>query len=200
MVQPNLKNNVTIGMSSRDRSQAEEFKSLYGAIATAVFLVFVVMAIQFESVRYSIMVMTTIPFSLIGAFGLLWLTDVKISMVSLIGFLMLAGTVVNNGILFVDAANQNRAEMDLETALVEAGATRIRPILMTTLTTVVAMVPMALALGNAGSTTQGLAVVDIGGLTASTVLALLMLPVYYRLLSRTPEEMKFKDDIPADVD
>ena len=200
VVQPNLKNNVTIGMSSRDRSQAEEFKSLYGAIATAVFLVFVVMAIQFESVRYSIMVMTTIPFSLIGAFGLLWLTDVKISMVSLIGFLMLAGTVVNNGILFVDAANQNRAEMDLETALVEAGATRIRPILMTTLTTVVAMVPMALALGNAGSTTQGLAVVDIGGLTASTVLALLMLPVYYRLLSRTPEEMKFKDDIPADVD
>ena len=200
VVQPNLKNNVTTGMSSRDRSRAEEFDSLYGAIATAVFLVFVVMAIQFESIRYSVMVMTTIPFSLIGAFGLLWLTNVKISMVSLIGFLMLAGTVVNNGILFVDAANQNRAEMDLETSLVEAGATRIRPILMTTLTTVLAMVPMALALGNAGSTTQGLAIVDIGGLTASTVLALLMLPVYYRLLSRTPEEMKRKDDIPADVD
>ena len=89
---------------------------------------------------------------------------------------------------------------DVDTSLVEAGAIRIRPILMTTLTTVLAMVPMALALGNAGSTTQGLAIVDIGGLTASTVLALLMLPVYYRLLSRTPEEMKRKDDIPADVD
>ena len=186
VVRPNLRNNVTIGTSSRDRSQAEEFKTLYGAIGTAVFLVFVVMAMQFESVRYSVMVMTTIPFSLIGAFGLLWLADVKISMVSLIGFLMLAGTVVNNGILFVDTANQNRAEMDLDTALVEAGATRVRPILMTTMTTVLAMVPMAMALGNAGSTTQGLAVVDIGGLTASTVLALLMLPVYYRMMSAKP--------------
>ena len=173
---------------SRDRSQQEEFASLYTAIATAVFLVFVVMAAQFESVRYSVMVMTTIPFSLIGSFGLLWLLNLKISMVSLIGFLMLSGTVVNNGILFVDAANQNRGEMELDKALIEAGATRIRPILMTTMTTVLAMFPMALALGNAGSTTQGLAVTDIGGLTASTILALLMLPVYYRMMSRKNKE------------
>ena len=188
VVQPLLTGTVTIGVSSRDRSQQEEFASLYTAIATAVFLVFVVMAAQFESVRYSVMVMTTIPFSLIGSFGLLWLLNLKISMVSLIGFLMLSGTVVNNGILFVDAANQNRGEMELDKALIEAGATRIRPILMTTMTTVLAMFPMALALGNAGSTTQGLAVTDIGGLTASTVLALLMLPVYYRMMSRKNKE------------
>jgi len=187
VVQPLLTGNVTIGMNSRDRSQQEEFASLYGAIGTAVFLVFVVMAAQFESIRYSLMVMTTIPFSLIGAFGLLWLLNLKISMVSLIGFLMLSGTAVNNGILFVDAANQNRADMDLDTAIIEAGATRIRPILMTTLTTVLAMFPMSLGLGNAGSTTQGLAVTDIGGLTAATVLALLMLPVYYRMMSRKPK-------------
>jgi len=188
VVQPLLTGTVTIGVSSRDRSQQEEFASLYTAIATAVFLVFVVMAAQFESVRYSVMVMTTIPFSLIGSFGLLWLLNLKISMVSLIGFLMLSGTVVNNGILFVDAANQNRGEMELDKALIEAGATRIRPILMTTMTTVLAMFPMALALGNAGSTTQGLAVTDIGGLTASTILALLMLPVYYRMMSRKNKE------------
>ena len=187
-MQPLLTGTVTIGVSSRDRSQQEEFASLYTAIATAVFLVFVVMAAQFESVRYSVMVMTTIPFSLIGSFGLLWLLNLKISMVSLIGFLMLSGTVVNNGILFVDAANQNRGEMELDKALIEAGATRIRPILMTTMTTVLAMFPMALALGNAGSTTQGLAVTDIGGLTASTILALLMLPVYYRMMSRKNKE------------
>ena len=187
VVQPLLTGTVTIGVNSRDRSQQEEFASLYTAIGTAVFLVFVVMAAQFESIRYSVMVMTTIPFSLIGSFGLLWLLNLKISMVSLIGFLMLSGTVVNNGILFVDAANQNRGTMDLDTALIEAGATRIRPILMTTMTTVLAMFPMALALGNAGSTTQGLAVTDIGGLTASTVLALLMLPVYYRIMSRKPK-------------
>ena len=87
------------------------------------------MAAQFESIKFSGMVMTTIPFSLIGAFGLLWLTDCSISMVSLIGFLMLIGTVVNNGILFVDTANQYRGTMNRDTALIEAGATRIRPIL-----------------------------------------------------------------------
>ena len=183
VVTPNLTSTVTIGLNSMDQSMNEEFSALFGAIGTAVFLIFVVMAAQFESPKYSFMVMTTIPFSLIGAFGLLYLTNCKISMVSLIGFLMLIGTVVNNGILFVDTANQYRREMDMDTALIEAGATRIRPILMTTLTTVLSMIPMAMALGNSGSMTQGLAVVDIGGLTASTILCLLMLPVYYKMMS-----------------
>jgi len=132
VVTPNLTSSVSIGLNSIDSSMNEEFSALYGAIGTAVFLIFVVMAAQFESPRYSFMVMTTIPFSLIGAFGLLFLTNCKISMVSLIGFLMLIGTVVNNGILFVDTANQYRSTMDMDTALIEAGATRIRPILMTT--------------------------------------------------------------------
>ena len=189
VVTPNLTSTVTIGLNSMDQSMNEEFSALFGAIGTAVFLIFVVMAAQFESPKYSFMVMTTIPFSLIGAFGLLYLTNCKISMVSLIGFLMLIGMVVNNGILFVDTANQYRREMDMDTALIEAGATRIRPILMTTLTTVLSMIPMAMALGNSGSMTQGLAVVDIGGLTASTILCLLMLPVYYKMMSgKTKQE------------
>lgn len=179
VVKPHLTSTVSIGLNSRDQSRNEEFSSLFKALAIAVFLIFVVMAAQFESIKFSGMVMTTIPFSLIGAFGLLWLTDCSISMVSLIGFLMLIGTVVNNGILFVDTANQYRATMERDTALIEAGATRIRPILMTTLTTVVSMIPMAFS----ASTPQSLAVVDIGGLTASTILCLLMLPVYYRLMS-----------------
>lgn len=90
--------------NTMDEMMNEEFSSLGQAIAIAVFLVFVVMAAQFESPKFSIMVMTTIPFSLIGAFGLLWLADSPISMVSLLGFLMLVGTVVNNGILYVDTA------------------------------------------------------------------------------------------------
>ena len=97
---------------------------------------------------------------------------------------MLVGTVVNNGILYVDTVNQYRQEMDLNTALIEAGATRLRPILMTTLTTIVAMIPMAMAYGDSGKTMQGLALVDVGGLVASTVLALLMLPVYYSVMNR----------------
>jgi multidrug efflux pump subunit AcrB len=120
---------------------------------------------------------------LIGSFTFLWVPDVPISMASLLGFLMLSGTVVNNGILYVDTVNQYRADMDLETALIEAGATRLRPILMTTLTTIVAMIPMALAYGDSGKSMQGLALVDVGGLVASTILALLMLPVYYAIMT-----------------
>lgn len=183
VVDPNVSGSVTVAKSNMEESMAEEFTALFQAIALAVFLVFVVMAAQFESPKFSVMVMTTIPFCLIGAFGLLWLADSAISMTSLLGFLMLVGTVVNNGILYVDTVNQYRREMDLNTALIEAGATRLRPILMTTLTTVVSMVPMAMALGDSGATTQGLALVNIGGLTASTILSLLMLPVYYSLMN-----------------
>jgi len=185
VVTPLLNENteVTRAKSATDESMVEEFSALFSAIATAIFLVFVVMAAQFESPKFSIMVMTTIPFSLIGSFGLLFLVNVKISMTSLLGFLMLIGTVVNAGILYVDTTNQYRAEMDKRTAMIEAGATRLRPIMMTTLTTIVAMIPMALAYGDSGEMMQGLALVNVGGLTASTILSLLMLPIYYALMS-----------------
>ncbi len=140
MISPNLTGTISLGTNSRDRMMQEEFGSLYSAIAIAVFLVFVVMASQFESVKFSVMVMTTIPFSLVGSFGFLKITGVTISMTTLLGFLILIGTVVNNGILYVDTVNQYRQEMDLHTALVEAGATRIRPILMTSLTTILSMI------------------------------------------------------------
>ena len=119
------------------------------------------------------MVMTTVPFCLIGAFGLLWIVDSAISMTSLLGFLMLVGTVVNNGILYVDTVNQYRQSMDMETALIEAGATRL--------------------LGDSGETTQGLALVNIGGLTASTILALLMLPAYYSVMNRGGKQSLMAD-------
>ena len=179
---------ISRARNTMDTMMVEEFTALAWAIAIAVFLVFVVMAAQFESPKFSIMVMLTIPFSLIGAFGLLYVVDSPISMVSLLGFLMLVGTVVNNGILYVDTVNQYRQEMDMNTALIEAGATRLRPILMTTLTTVVSMVPMCFAFGDSGQTMQGLALVFVGGLTASTVLSLLMLPVFYALMSRKPKK------------
>ncbi len=188
VVEQNLGPDVTIATNAMTEQMNDEFSALGQAIAVAVFLVFVVMAAQFESPKFSFMVMTTIPFSLIGSFGLLWLADCSISMPSLLGFLMLVGTVVNNGILYVDTVNQYRSEMDVKTALIEAGATRLRPILMTTLTTIVAMIPMAMAYGESGKMMQGLALVDVGGLIASTILALLMLPVYYSLMNRKPKK------------
>ena len=187
VISPNLTGTITRGTNSRDRMMQEEFSGLYNAIAVAVFLIFVVMSAQFESPKFSFMVMTTIPFSLVGSFGLLKLTGVSMSMTSILGFLILVGTIVNNGILYVDTVNQYRMEMPLKKALIEAGATRMRPIMMTSLTTILSMLPMAMAFGSSGSTTQGLAVVNIGGLTVGVAVALFILPVYYALMNGKKE-------------
>ena len=187
VISPNLTGTIVRGTNSRDRMMQEEFSGLYNAIAVAVFLIFVVMAAQFESPKFSFMVMTTIPFSLVGSFGLLKLTGVSMSMTSILGFLILVGTVVNNGILYVDTVNQYRMEMPLRKALIEAGATRMRPIMMTSLTTILSMLPMAMAFGSSGSTTQGLAVVNIGGLSVGVLVALFILPVYYALMNGRKE-------------
>ena len=187
VISPNLTGTITRGTNSRDRMMQQEFSGLYNAIAVAVFLIFVVMSAQFESPKFSFMVMTTIPFSLVGSFGLLKLTGVSMSMTSILGFLILVGTVVNNGILYVDTVNQYRMEMPLKKALIEAGATRMRPIMMTSLTTILSMLPMAMAFGSSGSTTQGLAVVNIGGLTVGVAVALFILPVYYALMNGKKE-------------
>ena len=187
IISPNLTGTIVRGTNSRDRMMQEEFSGLYNAIAVAVFLIFVVMAAQFESPKFSFMVMTTIPFSLVGSFGLLKLTGVSMSMTSILGFLILVGTVVNNGILYVDTVNQYRMEMSLRKALIEAGATRMRPIMMTSLTTILSMLPMAMAFGSSGSTTQGFAVVNIGGLSVGVLVALFILPVYYALMNGRKE-------------
>ena len=193
-----LPEGVSIAQNDMAESMAEEFGALGGALATAVLLVFMVMAIQFESMRFSIIVMICIPFSLIGSLLLMLFTQVSISMPSLMGFLLLVGTVVNNGILFIDTANQYRSSMDAETALIYAGRSRLRPILMTTMTTVLSMLPMALGIGSGAEAMQGMAVVIIGGLTASTILTLLLLPTFYLLFRGKPhKEHESKEDIEA---
>lgn len=163
----------------------EEFSALATAIATAVFLVFLVMAMQFESPRFSFMVMMCIPFSLIGSFLLMFITQSTISMISLMGFLMLIGIVVNNGILFVDSTNMLRHQMPVEEALIETGVIRLRPILMTTLTTILSMVPLGLAIGGGNAVMmQGMALVIIGGLIASTLLTLILIPTFYLIFDK----------------
>ena len=192
----NMPSGVQMAANATDESMQEELGALAGALLTGIFLVFVVMAIQFESPKFSLMIMTTIPFSLIGSFGLLFAADSPISMVSMLGFLMLVGTVVNNGILYVDTVNQFLAEMPLDKALVEAGAIRMRPILMTTGTTVISMIPNALAYGKSGAMMQGLALVNVGGLIAATILTLVLLPTYYKLVYKMGRKT-MGEDIPV---
>ena len=191
VIRPNLNQDVSLGINNRDASRAEEFRALGIAIFAAVFLVFIVMAIQFESIKYSLMVMLTVLFSFIGAVVGVWVSDLKISMVGLLGMLMLVGTAVNNGILYVDTVNQMRNEEDeLNKALINAGALRLRPILMTTLTTIIAMVPMAIAYGKNGETMQSIGVVEIGGLVSSTLMALFVLPLFYKLFTRKGDKIE----------
>lgn len=186
-----LPRTVEVTENSMDEMMTETFQSLGLAIAAALFLVFLVMAMQFESPKYSLMVMLSIPFSLIGSLGLLFLTGSAISMTSLMGILMLVGIVVNNGILYVDGVNVLRYRMPIEDALVESGKTRLRPILMTTLTTVISMIPMAMGIGSGTEMMQGMGVIIIGGLVASTLLILLLMPVFYLLVyGRSKKERK----------
>jgi multidrug efflux pump subunit AcrB len=182
-----LSDTITRGQNSEAESMSEEFGGLFLAIATAIFLVFVVLAAQFESPVFALMVMATIPFSFIGAFGLMLITNVSISMTSLLGFLVLIGTVINSGILYVDCANQYNETMDTRSAVIEAGFTRLRPILMTALIAILSLIPLARG-GENGEMMQGLALVNIGGLASSTLLSLLVLPVLYSILRRKKKD------------
>lgn len=185
VIKPLLNKDVTIAISTVDEMIGEEFGALFTAVIIAIFLVFVVMASQFESVRYSLMVMGTVLFSFVGGLYFLWLSGLKLSMVALLGFLMLVGTAVNNGILFVDTTNQHLdAGYKLEDAIIESGALRLRPILMTTLTTIVSMIPMALAYGRNGEILQPLGIVNIGGLVISTLMAFFILPILYYIFGK----------------
>lgn len=178
-----LPDGVKIAQSSTDKKLGQEMGSMGNSLMIAILLVFLVMAIQFESVRYSVMVMLCIPFSMIGSFGFMFLMGEPISMMAMMGILMLVGMVVNNGILLVDGVNELKKEMPLNEALVEAGLTRLRPILMTTLTTVLSMLPLLLS-GNSGmNMMHGMGVVIVGGLVASTILAMFLMPPFYVLIS-----------------
>lgn len=182
--------NVSLAESSAQEMMRKEFTSIFVAIATAMWLVFMVMTMQFESARYSLMIMFCIPFSLIGSLILLVLTGATFSMTSLMGFLMLEGIVVNNGILMVDTTNQNREKMNLEDALIDAGRSRLRPILMTTLTTILSMLPLAMGIGKNTESMQGMAVVIVGGLVASTALTLFLLPTFYLIIAKKSKAEK----------
>ncbi|MBO6298802.1 MAG: efflux RND transporter permease subunit [Lachnospiraceae bacterium] len=168
--------------SMTDQMMEEEFDAITNAIIIALYLVFMVMAIQFESAAHSILIMLCIPFAAIGSVFMLLVMDVKISMTALLGVLMLSGIVVNNGIIFIDTANQFREKgEEIKEALIHSGRDRLRPILITTLTTELSMLPVAFKLAKNADTMQAMAVVIVGGLLASTVLTLLLIPTFYLL-------------------
>ncbi|MFH1851856.1 MAG: efflux RND transporter permease subunit [Candidatus Neomarinimicrobiota bacterium] len=180
---------VPPGLSVRLAGQNEEmsvaFKSLRFALALAIFLVYLVMASQFESLVHPFVILFTIPLALIGAIWALFLTGSSISVVVFIGLILLAGIVVNNAIVLIDLINQlRRRGMAKTEAIIEGGRSRLRPIVMTTLTTALGLLPLALGFGEGAEVRAPMAITVIGGLLVSTLLTLIFIPVMYTLLDR----------------
>jgi HAE1 family hydrophobic/amphiphilic exporter-1 len=176
-----------VALAGQNRELAESFGSLRFAILLAVFLVYLVMASQFESLLHPFVIMFTLPMALVGVIVTLLLTGTTVSVMVLIGMVVMAGIVVNNGIVLIDYTKRLRARgLSKVDALVEAGQVRMRPILMTTLTTVLGLVPMAIGIGEGAALRAPLAITLIGGMISSTVLTLVVLPVVYATLDRKP--------------
>jgi HAE1 family hydrophobic/amphiphilic exporter-1 len=157
------------------------------AILLAVFLVYLVMASQFESLLHPLVIHFSIPFSLVGVLLVLAIGGVSVSIVVMIGVILLTGIVVNNAIILVDYTNGLRRDGEAKIeALRQAARVRLRPILMTTLTTVLGLLPMALGLGEGAELRTPMAWTVIGGLVTSTMLTLVVVPAAYSLVDRRP--------------
>jgi HAE1 family hydrophobic/amphiphilic exporter-1 len=164
------------------RIMVESFGYMGEALVLAIVLVYMILAAQFNSFIQPITIMVSLPLSVIGAFGGLAMLGMALSMYSMIGIIMLMGLVTKNAILIVDFANQAReGGMEIHEALIKAGSLRLRPILMTTISLLLGMLPVALALGEGGEARAPMAVCVMGGMIASTVLTLVIVPVVYTL-------------------
>ncbi|MBN2171012.1 MAG: efflux RND transporter permease subunit [Candidatus Krumholzibacteriota bacterium] len=174
---------VTLGGQNLEVSTS--FRSLLLAVCLAIFMVYLVMASQFESFLHPFVILMTVPLGLVGTIFALAVTGTVISVVVLIGAVMLTGIVVNNAIVLVDFVNQRRrAGLPKREAILDAAQARLRPIFMTTLTTVLGLLPMAIGLGEGAEIRAPMAIAVIGGLILATLLTLVVIPVVYDLLDR----------------
>ena len=189
---------ISATVSGQNEEMQDSFRSMQFALALAVFLVYLVMASQFESLIHPFVILFTIPLALVGAVLALFLTGTTINVIAFIGIIMLAGIVVNNAIVLVDLINQLRQSgMEKTAAIREAGRTRLRPILMTTLTTALGLLPMAIGVGEGSEVRTPMAITVIGGLLVSTMLTLVVIPVVYSLLDRSRRTIRRDSDAAA---
>ena len=182
-------NPLAAGVTTHIGGQSEELdasvKSLIFALTLAIFLVYLVMASQFESLLHPFVIMFSIPLALVGAVLALKLTFTPLSVVVFIGLIMLAGIVVKNAIVLIDRVNQLREEgVEKLAAIMQAAESRLRPISMTTLCTLLGFMPLAIGWGDGNEVRAPMAITVIGGLLVSTLLTLIVIPVVYTLLDR----------------
>lgn len=177
-----LPEDIYLEVGGTVEDQEESFGDLFALLILVIMLVYIVMATQFESFQMPFIIMFTLPFAFTGVVLALWITGTPLSVIALIGSVMLVGIVVKNGIVIVDFANLLRERGNsINQAIIAAGKDRLRPVLMTSCTTILGMLPMALGIGEGSETWQPMGIAVIGGLTLSTMLTLVVVPVVYSL-------------------
>ena len=178
-----LPDGVDLEVGGTVEDQGDAFRDLLTLFALIVVLVYIVMATQFESLKFPFIIMFTIPFAFTGVFLALWMTSTPLSLIALIGAIMLVGIVTKNGIVMVDYMNllieRGSGVFD---AVIAGGKSRLRPVLMTSFTTVLGMLPLAIGTGAGSETWQPMGIAVIGGLTFSTILTLFIVPVLYSIM------------------
>lgn len=180
-----LPDGYSIVMAGEDEMIADAMNQLYLMLILAVIFIYLVMVAQFQSLLSPFIIMFTIPLAFTGGLFALYFTKKEVSVIAMIGFVMLAGIIVNNGIVMVDFINQLRREgMEKKEAIIESGKTRLRPILMTALTTILSMSTMAVGLGSGSEMMQPMAIVTVGGMLYGTLLTLIVVPCIYDAFHR----------------
>ena len=182
---------ITVRLAGNYEDQQDTFQDLLLLLALIVLLIYIVLASQFESFVKPVMIMTAVPFALSGVVLALWITGTTLDMIGSLGFIMLVGIATKNAIVLVDYTNLMRDRgYELNEAIALSGASRLRPVLMTAITTFLGMLPMALSQGEGAEMWKPMGIVVIGGLLVATVVTLVVVPVFYALLSRHGERDK----------
>lgn len=181
----------SFAVTGEEKLREEAFGNLKFALLLAIVLVYMVMAAQFESLVHPLVILLTIPLAGVGAVLLLLLLGMHFNIMSFIGIIILAGIAVNDSIILVDRINQNRrAGLDINTAIINAGQTRIRPIIMTSVTTILALLPLTIGIGEGAALRAPMAIAVIGGLFSSTALTLMVIPSVYHLMAGKVKRVK----------
>lgn len=190
-----LPSSVNVEFEGENEAVMDAMQQMMLMLILGMLMVYLVMVAQFQSLRSPFIVMFTVPLAFTGGMLALLITGQDVSVVALLGFVMLVGVIVNNAIVLVDCINRFRLEdgMDRHTAIVEAGAVRMRPVLMTAITTILGLLPLAIGVGDGAEMMQPIAIVCIGGLIYATLMTLIIIPVMYSLLSQ-----KYMTDIKAE--
>ena len=186
-----MPNGYTLEMSGENETITEAMEQLYLMLVLAVIFMYLIMVAQFQSLLSPFIIMFTIPLAFTGGFMGLWMSNSEVSVVAMIGFIMLSGVIVNNGIVLVDYINQLRSEgMEKREAILTAGKTRMRPVLMTALTTILALSTMAFSNDMGADMSKPMSVVTIGGLIYGTLMTLIVVPCIYDIFVREKKHEK----------